>query len=1018
MASWGSSQWGTVLPEEGALVQVDSVAQALDTDATFSVDNLGGLVDEESTVSADNVAQAVVEHGFAVDVLPVPFLASVLGALESAPYLLVEIDLPAGAVRVSEHCVTALGKVWDPRLVSMSDVLRTIGAGTDDMTLALDDTDTDGQVRYRDLILADPPEGSQVTVWLGAEGLAGNEHVRLFGGQVEAVEGVSYSQVQLRVVRSEVVKDRLLGELVTQAAHPDAPPESVGAMLPVVFGSVVSSEGVVVNTNALDSLTRGISSVDLVVPVGDATLFPAAGTVKVGSEKIDYVGSFGNELLVTARGSGGTLPAGHQDGDEVAELGDFVVQFAGHSVTSIKRVKLLLPNGNLGDPVPQPSTVDTAAGTATWDGLPQVRNPDARHVFQRIGFKEVSGSNLATDPQYAARENTGYEAFKVARSPAFSPLRLLANAADVGEPGDIEKVYLGVIFDPDSIPAGTGLARVSIGSQIGSGQFAGYALQPTDVVPDEIARNDEKTGDRIYDVPPPVTTVTKPSPQPFSVTPKVVVHPGIWAYPSNAARVVDQDEDTDAVYMFIAIGEARIVGAKDAVFQVAESASLPTDNGSVPVTAKIVFVAGWTKTPFTSTYDVWLRDATGGEVPGTRFHVCTAAPAVPCAGLIVGKERFEHQIDPSLVAGLKDMQWVVHPATGVSNGLWVGVELFIEGDAEPPAPTFAVTQDTKLSVTNYFDVTDLVPASTVPGAPSKDWAWFQDLLGGGEAAFSTLYAGDLRVIETFYVVRYRPFSQAGSQVPRVFGDVVGIVPSGEPAEIARSLIEAPFPLGLGLVDAVSAGDYFTAAKSLAADGVRSDFAVGAQRSIIGLLSQLAVETDCRDTWDAEGRHRIVRRPLADTVLAVTKTLTDCDLLATGGKRLTVSRSPAAALVNEFETKWRVYAPTGDTSRAVKAVNAPSQALPRFGRQGQVLTLALLSDDTSAALVGQRKVERQGFPRWTVRVDVSLAGLSIQQGDLVALSSREFSFSVCEVTEVTMAAGGLRRVSLTMVVWKV
>lgn len=1018
VATWGNSQWGTVLPEVGRVFTVDSVAQGVDLEQIFLVDNLGALVDEDRTWAVDSLGLGTPDRQFSVDVLPAPFPSSVLSQLQVAPYLLVFLDLPGGEVRVSEKCRVALSAAWDGRLVRGDDLLRTIGAGTDDAVLVLDDTDTDGQARFRDLFVANDPEGSVVRIWLGAEGLTAGQHLKVFEGSVSEVQAFDYTTVRLRILRREAVEDKLLGQLVDLTNFPFAPPESVGRMLPQVMGNVRASEGVVIDTLALGKLSRFLGLAETVVPLVDASSFPITGTVLVDQEQILYTGKAANELLVTARGVGGTTPANHSEDTEVNELGNFQVQFAQHACAQIQNVKIELPTGNLGDPVPQPTSVNVLTAVATWATLPQIRDPDARPIFQRIHFDQPGAGNTASNPQFAARENIGYEAFKVAGVNLGQQLRLLTKTDGLGQPGDIEAVWLGVLFDPASVGGRVASASVRVGGASGKDYF----LESTDVVPDEIARHDEKTGDRIYDVPPPVITTPKPSPQPFTITPSVVIHPGIFGFRTNAQRVVDKDLATCASYMFIGIGEAAIVGSADAVFKTPAGVTTPQQNGQTPTSAQIVFVAGWDLTPFTSHFDVWLQDQ-NGEIPGTRFKACTAGPSVPCVGLISGKERFEKTIDVALLDRLDEISWVVHPALGVSNGLWVGCELFIEGLADPQPPQQTVTQDTRGSVTNYFDVTDLLPVGPGIGGPTKDWSWFGDPATGGEAVFTTTFVapGDvLRVIETFYVVRYRPFSQAGSQVPRVFADVLGLIPNGNPVDMARLLVTSAPPLGLGLPGTrIDQASYVATDASLQGDQVVAGFALREPVSAVDLLSQLAIETDCQDTWNDDGQHRLIRRPRADTPLPVVRTITDCDLLTSqGGRAISFKRSAVDRLTNEFEVRWRLYSPSGEFSRSDTVANGASQGNPRFGVRATVLELALIEDDATALLVATRKAERMGFPRWVGDLELTLDSLQLQKGDLVALATREFTFAVCEVVEVTLGTAGFRRAKVSLVVWDV
>jgi len=1021
VAAWGTPEWGTVLPKVSHLFQVDSVAKALDVDRLWAVDVLAALLGVERSAFVDSVVLGTAARSFAVDFLPQAMEPTVWNKLDVAPYLLVEIQLPGGTVRVSERCRTALGAVWDARLKSSGQILRTIGAGTDDMTLVLDDTDTEGQARFRDLFTASDPEGALVLVWLGAEGLTDQQHLPVFQGKLEHVAGFTYAEVTLRVVRREAVEDQLLGQLVDQLTFPSAPPESVGRMLPVVFGTVAASEGLVIDTNAVTTLLRNLTDSSLIGSGNAALLADIAGfpivtaRVQIGEELIDYAIIAGTELVGLTRGVAGTTATSHPAGAEVSEVGLFAVRFAGHPLSVIENVKLLLPTDRLGDPVPQPLSIDYATATATWDALPQIRDPLATSVYQRVHFDLPGPANTAGDPQYSARENAGYEAFKVSRVPVGTNLSLLTHVDGLGEPGDIEAVWFGVIFDPDSIAQGFSWAAADIG---GSGGDR-FWLVPSDHLPDEIARRDEKTGDRIYDVPAPAVNTVAPSPQPFSLTPKVVIHPGIWATQSNAKRVVDEDADTCAAYMFIGIGEAQIFGTADAEFKVDDQQTLPTDSGATATSAKIVFIAGWDLTPFTSSFELWL-EGPNGEIAGTRFRACDANPPAACVGLIRGKKRFEHPIDPAIVGVIKDVRWVVHPQLGVSNGLWVGCELFIEGEVSPAAPVINIVQDTRGSVTNYFEVTHLLPSAARPGGPVLDWSWFGNFLTGGVANLSTAFAGDpegLKVIETFYVVKHRPFTQANTREPRVFADVVGQVPGGQPTEIARALVVQPQPLGLGLGAArVEAGSYQAAQVTLDADSVRADFTVYNQVSVLQLLQQLAAETDCRETWDDQARHRITRRPRAGTSLPTVASFGDCDLMQ--DKRLTLTRSSVALLVNRLEVRWRIYAPSGLTSAAVRLDDGPSQTNLNFGIQAQQLDLVLLASNTAAQLVAQRKLERQALPRWIVELDAPPFALNLQRGDLVTLAARDFSFEVGEVTQVNFTPNGFRRVSLQIAVWKV
>jgi len=1017
-AAWGTSQWGSVLPTPGLAFSADNVCSG-DLDRSFDVDALAALIDEESDVAVDAVVQGTGETSFALDAAPALLPPAVYAKLTTKPYVLAEINLPGGPVYVATKCRVKLGRSFEARLVSGGKILRTLSRGSDDLRLELDDTTTSGAQRFRDLFAIDDPEGSIVRVWIGAEGALDAEHQLVFEGKVEQVQGFSDTTTRIQVVRSEQVEDVLLGSLVDAATFPDAPQESVSSMLPIVFGTLAAHAGVVVNTNVVGSASVNVFAQDAFLALVDASEFPAAGTVRIGGELIVYTSKAGNTLAGATRGTGGTTAADHPRGSEVAEVGAFQVKFASHALGYMRRFKLRLPTGNLGDPVPQPTTIDPVNALATWaEGLPQIRDPDARPTYQRVHFKDPDlVFNTATNPQFSARENPGYQAFRVSQIQAGAQLVLRTNTEGLGQPGDISRAWIGVLFDPLSVAGFS--AYATIGTSL-------HVLTPFDNVPDEIARNDERTGDRIYDVPPPVLSVSAASTVDFSATPQEVVDAGLFITEQRAGLVVDKDDSSFACYAFVGFGEAIISGGGDVVYRWTQQeweAAFPA--GSKTISLEIRALMGSTVVPITSPWIVFLR-LDGVEIANTRLSCQTLAPAGFGAGFIQGVEEFKKTItgafDPQ-AAGVPDgsggtlniwdrLEMVLQPVTGVSTGFWCAAEVSIQGVGEPPVPIVDATQDVRQSVTNYFEVTDQL--LVVNG--EKSWTSFSNVLSLGRARFQGT-GGEPRIVETFWVVEFTPFVQASSRVPFVAADVAGLVPSGNPVEIARSLVERAAPEGLGLpADRIDQGSYMDASASLAADGVRADFAISGQASAVDALSELASQTDCRETWETN-QHRIVRLPRADTLLPVARNLTKGDYLEAGPgvSEKSIGRNSARDVANKITVKWKHYSPSGQTSQVETLNDLPSQALA-LGVREAVLELSLLQSSTAALLVAQRKLERLRVPRWIVEVDVPIYGLAYRAGDLVSSNDPDFTFRVGEITQVNLNTDRLKRTRIQIAVW--
>jgi len=1078
IAQWGNPEWGEVVGEPSKFVKLESLARG-EQQRTLTFDSVGVLLDADITAGFDSVAskdqeQSVLFDFFAPRVPTVKFLADC-----TANVLLIEMRLPAGTRRFATIPLIFGGDTYTGRLAGITTLTRTQGSGTDDVQVKLDDTDDGGQDRLRDVFLADDPEGSGVTIWVVLLGDKSKNRIVLFEGNIERVAGFSRAVVSIDVVRNEAVEDVELGRPITLAEFPNAPDDSLSKTRPIVFGQVENHESVAVDVNAIGRLDRalvgvapvspivsGFSSVTtfVIAPSGiaipqvvtpndsillrDADEFPSSGVVRIDDEEIAYTGKSGNELTGLTRSFNGTLFGEHTKGTEVQEAGDFQVLVADHPLGRIDNIKVLGSDDVLGEPVPAPRTVDNNAALITWSETPRVRNPNADAVFARIHFRDVDPLNKADGAAFTARENPSYRAFGFSRL-GTGDMVLRTNTDGLGVPGDLVRVWIGCIFDPDTlgfapappfISAGAGqtptpnpafsfaLPQAALGiAGAASIEVTGrrFNLQPTDLVPEEIARNDEKTGDRIYDVPDPVFLPQIGRQGGEILSPDITIDPGIWQRDPPVGFIIDGDEDTEAVSFFAGFGEALFIGSGDAIFRL----DAPPDIGDYkPVSGTLVFVAGWGPpfTPITSPMEVKVVNRFTGEIVA-ELLASSAAPIPPfTTGLINGIERFEAPIDVSLfnddLSNLPDFDWIVSPILGVSSGLWVARELFIDLETVNDPPINSATINPLGSVTNYFEVTDLVGLSQTKDA-AQDWAFFSDLNRGGRVTWRANIAGiDPQVLETFWVAEFTPFLNASTKVPRVFSDVRGITgPNGDdsPADISEQVITQLPPLGMGLgVSRISRGNYQAAKVSLDADGIRMGFAIVKPTSAVKLIEAIAEQGDCRQSW-TQGQHNLIRRPRADTVLPVFKTLEEFrDILgASVAAQTKLGRTPLGEARTRVTAVYRIFAPTGDTSRSVEVVDAAAEV--KFGRKSQTVTLDLVRDDVAAQVITARLVERRRRPRWTVELDMALPGLELRFGDLVAIEHKDIPggiFTVCEVVGLNYLPAGFDRVRVTCVVW--
>lgn len=1034
-ARWGFVEWGDLVEDPSQLAQVafDCLGSATDQDVDVSFDAVAEAQDNDAEVSFDALAEGSGEVGCAFDAytysLPPGWEAHAI-----SPLLLVEIRLRGGTMRVASRDVVAAGYAWDGRIAAGSPgtIMRSLAKdGTDSMSFELEDTGHKGRPRFSALFEANPPEGCGVSVYLALDGGPVANVMHVWEGRIDRIPGVSLATVRIDCLRTEVAADRLLGSVVSATDYPNAPPDSLGRMLPIVFGTLPDHEGVVVASLARGTLAQNVLSGDLSLVLQDASSFPTSGVVLIEAERIAYNGKAGNTLTGLIRSYGispGILPRlvnaarpVHPKGATVAQVGSFLVRFSGHALGRIERLRILDSNGDLGTPVPEPNLVNPSGATVLWSEMPRIRAQNPATVYQRVQFGAAATTNEATNPEHAARSAAGYDAMGYADLTT-GPLVLETKADGLGRPGDIVSVWLGVIFDPTTIgPPGGARVVMPTGDA--------FSLVPADTVPDEIARNDERTGDRLYEVVDPITTV-EPETESQSISPTTVVSPGIWATIANASQCIDGNEDTAAETYFAGAGEVAIIGSGLIRFKINPPPNL---ENFVVKTARLVFVGGRKLIPFTSRFTVVLAkdDGTGvfRPIEATRVDAQSYNNSSPL-GRIDGISTFSRDFDPALLGAelhleeLGDCEWWVDPEIGTANGIWVGRELRIEITTQRADNRADLEVTASRTVTNYFEIGGGTRRNTRAAffsprslqgdtATAFDWDFFTDDSRGGQVRVEAIGAAAPRIVEAFWVVKFNPFEDITTGAPRVFADVSGLVPGGNPVDIAEAIVTTAVPIGMGLTaDAIDAARYMRARASVAADGIRADFAIRERTSAVELLGELADQTDLGEGWEL-GRHALVRKVEADVLLDATRTIDTSGVIGNTMKR---SRTALDDVVTRIQGRHGYSQAMGAFSGSFEVVSSAAETL--FGRIDTERRYALLQDAATALLVATRELGRRSKPRWSVSFECPPFALEVRQGDIVAVAHRDFAAAVCEVTSLNIGTSDrFIRVLMTLAVWR-
>ena len=192
----------------------------------------------------------------------------------------------------------------------------------------------------RVLVQAYPVEQYPAELYLWFLGLnAATDPPRLMlRGYVDEVNNVSAQGVSFVIKDESSRLQNYVGTKVDLTTYPDADPDDVGKVIPIVFGTVEKVPALAIVAGRVTTLPYAISAAATSVQVSDVSGLSVGGTVQADSEQMHITGINGSTLTVT-RGYNSTLAATHLVGAVVWEvLPKFVYMLADHPVSSINKI--------------------------------------------------------------------------------------------------------------------------------------------------------------------------------------------------------------------------------------------------------------------------------------------------------------------------------------------------------------------------------------------------------------------------------------------------------------------------------------------------------------------------------------------------------------------------------------------------------------------------------------------------------------------------------------------------------
>ncbi|WP_028314670.1 hypothetical protein [Desulfatibacillum aliphaticivorans] len=243
-----------------------------------------------------------------------------------------------GPLTIETSTISISGLVTDWSYVdSATDAARDLisPVTAPDLELTLANT---GDTPFSSLFDSEPVESVPVTIYQWFKGLAWDEKEIIFQGYVREVTGYNSMTCTLLIQGLWAKYDRLIGRdlAVTYDDFPNADPDAIGKMQPIVYGAVDNLPCLAVKAGAMSNLPGDVTASATSITLSDASVFPTSGTVQIDSEQITYTGKSGDALTGCTRGANSTDASLHDAGASAAQvLSQYVYLLAGHPVKSI-----------------------------------------------------------------------------------------------------------------------------------------------------------------------------------------------------------------------------------------------------------------------------------------------------------------------------------------------------------------------------------------------------------------------------------------------------------------------------------------------------------------------------------------------------------------------------------------------------------------------------------------------------------------------------------------------------------
>jgi len=242
----------------------------------------------------------------------------------------------------------------------------------------------------------------ELYLWFNGLSGASDPPELMWTGNIVDFRQINDQEYEVEFADQSVKNNKVVGTLLNAAAYVGLPPENVGKVAPIVYGSVTGHTPICVASGGYSELAEDLDTSETGIDLVDASTFGTSGyTINLNGEICTVTGKSGNTLTVTRS----AVPRAHYIGNPVVQITSIVYLVADHPVKALNHLYVdgveitagyTFYTGQAGD----------EHGSYTGKAVLVIANATAYDSIQYVGPDTASGAGWG-NPSYAVDGNDG-----------------------------------------------------------------------------------------------------------------------------------------------------------------------------------------------------------------------------------------------------------------------------------------------------------------------------------------------------------------------------------------------------------------------------------------------------------------------------------------------------------------------------------------------------------------------------------------------------------------------------------